>query len=62
MNKHWHRLWISVLGRWRPEMQEGRTSSYKGYLGELGHSTKNVLVEYLRHWNIYDRPSQPDGK
>ena len=43
-------------------MQEGRTSSYKGYLGELGHSTKNVLVEYLRHWNIYDRPSQPDGK
>jgi hypothetical protein len=60
MKTHWSRLWDSLLGRWTPEhpgFTRGgeRLSGYKGYWGELGHSLKNVLVEALRHDDIWDR-------
>jgi hypothetical protein len=60
MMKHWTRLWASVIGTWNPShpgFTRGgeRKAPYKGYWFELGHSLKNVPVEYLRHWNIWDR-------
>jgi hypothetical protein len=62
VKKHLQRLWLSVLGRWKPDprkgwegMHEDRQSGYKGYVGELGHSLKNVAVEWLREKGIWDR-------
>ena len=56
MKEHWNRLWLSVLGKWKPEMQDGRDSEYKGYVGELLHSLKNVYVEQFRLWGIELNP------
>ena len=60
MMKHWCRLWDAVLGRWdesHPDFTDGgeRNSPYKGYWFELGHALKNVPVEYLRYYGIWDR-------
>ena len=70
MNNHWHRLWLSLLGRWKPNlygagwegMHEDRNSPYKGYWGELGHSLKNIPVELLRKWGIWDRGGKNERK
>jgi hypothetical protein len=58
MVRHWRRLWASIIGtydRAQPLSPKGRRSLYRGYWFELGHSIKNVPVEYLRHWGIWDR-------
>ena len=62
MKEHWSRLWKSILGQWKPNprtgwvgMHDNRNSGYKGYWGELGHSLKNVAVEWLRARGIWDR-------
>ncbi len=56
MREHWDRLWLSAKGQWYPRMQPGRKSRYKGYLGELLHSLKNVYVEQFRLWGIELNP------
>lgn len=61
MERHFNRLWLSVLGQWKPDpvtgwdgMHDDRQSPYKGYWGELGHSLKNVFVEQFRLWGWLD--------
>lgn len=58
MRQHWRRLWACFAGTYKPGhplWPEGRESEHKGYVGELLHGVKNVPVEYLRYWGIYDR-------
>ena len=56
MKQHWERLGLSIQGRWFPNMQAGRQSRYKGYVGELLHSLKNVWVEQFRLWGWETNP------
>ncbi len=67
MIRHWRRLWKAILGQWKPDpvtkwsgMHSSRKSGYAGYWGELGHSLKNVPVELLRKWGIWDRGGKND--
>ena len=57
MSEHWKRLWWAILGNWSPDFDPNAKppKNRRGYLGEIGHSAKNVVVEWFREVGIWNR-------
>ena len=54
LSEHLWRFGYALVGKWSPDYDpnDKPPKSYRSYLGEIGHSGKNVIVEWLRakHW------------